>query len=134
MLGYHVSAIMVKIVDRLIRAGRKSVESATVTLACCSSSLSGLEELVSNTLSHHALPESRQRLLDTKDRADGAVDGVKQELLVEEVASAITACHNADLIVFNLFTCEGYYIAQSMGVACVAVSPFIITRYVRWAD
>ena len=56
------------------------------------------------------------------------MDSVKQELLTEEVVSAITACHSADLIVFNLFTCEGYYIAQAMGVACIAVSPFIITR------
>ena len=50
--------------------------------------------------------------------------------MLEEVESAILACQDADLVVFNLFTCEGYYIARSMNVPCVAASPFIITRCV----
>ena len=45
-----------------------------------------------------------------------------------EMHSSLRACRGADAIVFNLFSCEGWFIAKYFGVPCVAASPFAVTR------
>ena len=55
-------------------------------------------------------------------------DQQRLQLLCDEVKSGLKACENAALILFNLFSCEGFFIAQHLGVPCVALSPFVVTR------
>lgn len=135
---------------------RHTCADAEVTVACSSSAVAGLEGLLGghsagdSVIRHHSLPESTSTLLESKARDNIAervslfmgvtidhpmqgkspeeVDRVKQGLLVEEVQSCLQACHGADLVLFNLFSCEGYFIAHHLGVPCVAVSPFLVTR------
>ena len=38
----------------------------------------------------------------------------------------ITSCDGAELIVFNLFAMSAYHVAEWRGVACAAVSPYMI--------
>lgn len=52
----------------------------------------------------------------------------KTDLLRRETAACLQASEGASLIVFNLFTLEGYFVAQHLGVPCLAASPFIQTR------
>ena len=51
------------------------------------------------------------------------------DLLRRETVACLQASDGASLIVFNLFTLEGYFVAQYLNVPCLAASPFIQTRY-----
>ena len=54
----------------------------------------------------------------------------ERQYRLNEMHRSLSACHGADAIVFNLFACEGWFIAQYLGVPCIAASPFAITRLV----
>ena len=41
----------------------------------------------------------------------------------------LAASHNANIIVFNLFTLEGWFIANHLSIPCVAASPFLLNRF-----
>ncbi|XP_048583476.1 sterol 3-beta-glucosyltransferase UGT80B1 [Nematostella vectensis] len=47
---------------------------------------------------------------------------------VLEMHASLHACRGAGAIVFNLFACEGWFIAEYLKVPCIAVSPFAVTR------
>ena len=51
----------------------------------------------------------------------------QQDRLIE-MHGSLRACRGADAIVFNLFACEGWFIAKYFDVPCVAASPFAVTR------
>ena len=55
-------------------------------------------------------------------------DQQRVQLLCDEVKACVQACEKAALILFNLFSCEGFFIAQHLEVPCVALSPFVVTR------
>lgn len=57
-----------------------------------------------------------------------ASDKGRLSVLKKEAAACLEAAQGADLIVFNLFTLEGYFIAQHLGIPCVVTSPHILTR------
>lgn len=57
----------------------------------------------------------------------GFSKGQQQERIME-MHGSLRACRGADAIVFNLFACEGWFIAKYFDVPCVAASPFAVTR------
>ena len=54
----------------------------------------------------------------------------KRELqrLKQEACICRDACLGANLIIFNLFSMEGYFIAQELEIPCIAVSLFVLAR------
>ena len=54
----------------------------------------------------------------------------QQQERIREMHGSLRACRGADAIVFNLFACEGWFIAKYFDVPCVAASPFAVTRFV----
>lgn len=52
----------------------------------------------------------------------------QQQDRIIEMHGSLRACRGADGIVFNLFACEGWFIAKYFDVPCVAASPFAVTR------
>lgn len=52
----------------------------------------------------------------------------QQQDRIIEMHGSLKACRGADAIVFNLFACEGWFIAKYFDVPCVAASPFAVTR------
>ncbi|XP_067016228.1 uncharacterized protein [Acropora muricata] len=52
----------------------------------------------------------------------------QQQERIREMHGSLRACRGADAIVFNLFACEGWFIAKYFDVPCVAASPFAVTR------
>lgn len=52
----------------------------------------------------------------------------QQQDRIIEMHESLKACRGADAIVFNLFACEGWFIAKYFDVPCVAASPFAVTR------
>lgn len=59
-----------------------------------------------------------------------ASDEERLEALKVEAAACLEASQGASLIVFNLFTLEGYFIARHLGIPCIAASPHVLTRSV----
>lgn len=57
--------------------------------------------------------------------------GDERQDRVMEMHGSLRACKGAKAVVFNLFACEGWFIAQYLKVPCVAVSPFAVTRYIN---
>lgn len=56
---------------------------------------------------------------------------IKQSLLNEEVKCCIEACSSGiNGVVFNLFSLEGYLIANHFHVPSAAISPFLLSRYI----
>lgn len=58
----------------------------------------------------------------------GFSKGQQQDRIIG-MHGSLKACRGADAIVFNLFACEGWFIAKYFDVPCVAASPFAVTRY-----
>ena len=56
-------------------------------------------------------------------------DDARLSLLKSEAAICYDACKGAHLIIFNLFSLEGYFIALHLGIPCLAASPHLLTRY-----
>ena len=48
--------------------------------------------------------------------------------LKQEACICRDACSGANLIIFNLFSMEGYFIAQELKIPCIAVSLFVLAR------
>lgn len=57
-------------------------------------------------------------------------DSERLSLLKSEAGVCFAACQGAGLVVFNLFSLEGYFIALHLGVPCLAASPHILNRYI----
>ena len=56
------------------------------------------------------------------------LDSLPDGCLKDEAQICYDACIGASLIVFNLFSLEGYFIAQHFNIPCIAVSPFLVHR------
>lgn len=57
-------------------------------------------------------------------------DSERLSLLKKEAAICFDVCKDASLIVFNLFSLEGYFIALHLGIPSLAASPHLLTRYI----
>lgn len=71
---------------------------------------------------------SHQQLLDTETAQKLSSDGERLSALKEETAACLQASKGADIIICNLFTLEGYFIAQHLRIPCLVASPHILTR------
>lgn len=103
--------------------------SDEVVIACTPSVSSGFSFLLHTGIQFFSLPDVEQLILQdfTAACALAYSDG-KIDLLRKETAACLLASEGASLIVFNLFTLEGYFIAQHLNVPCIAASPFVQTR------
>ena len=68
---------------------------------------------------------SRIEIVELPDMPSQHVD---EELLKAEVAACLCASRDSNIVVFNLFTLEGWYIANHLSIPCVAASPFLLNR------
>ena len=57
-----------------------------------------------------------------------ASDKERLSALKQEAALCLQASQGADLIIFNLFSLEGFFIAKHLHISCIAASPHILTR------
>ena len=57
-----------------------------------------------------------------------ASDKERLSALKQEAALCLQASQGADLIVFNLFSLEGFFIAKHLHISCIAASPHVLTR------
>ena len=56
-------------------------------------------------------------------------DRERQSALGAEVGVSLEASREADLIIYNLFSLEGQFIASGLNVPCIAASPHLQTRF-----
>ena len=56
-------------------------------------------------------------------------DAERLSLLKSEATVCFAACQGAELVIFNLFSLEGYFIALHLGIPSLAASPHLINRY-----
>eukprot|EP00731_Ephydatia_muelleri_P016790 Em0009g1214a len=90
---------------------------------------SGFSFLLHTGIQFFSLPDVEQMLVQDYTAACAlACSGGKMDLLRRETSACLQASEGASLIVFNLFTLEGYFIAQYLNVPCLAASPFLQTR------
>ena len=92
------------------------------------------EYLISHGLNVLALP-SPATCLPGSVLEDGDIrsplqldDDAKLLLLTAELKEIVKFCSKADGIVFNLFACEVWLVAQQLGIPSVALSTFFISR------
>ncbi len=90
-----------------------------MTIVCTAASISGLED---------KLLQEGIEIISILPEATIASDKDKLQLLKEEAAVCYKECVAARLIIFNLFSLEGYFIAQELNIPCIAASPFLISR------
>lgn len=72
------------------------------------------------------LPEPN---LDGLHKSPSARDEERLSLLKREAAVCLQASQKANLIVYNLFSLEGHFIANHLGIPCIAASPHLQMRY-----
>ena len=58
-----------------------------------------------------------------------ASDEERLSALKQEAALCLQASQGADLIIFNLFSLEGFFIAKHLHISCIAASPHVLTRF-----
>ncbi len=96
-----------------------SVASCDSSVASCDSSVASCDSSVASCDSSVA----------SCDSSVASCDRERLQLLKYEAGVCYEASVGARLIVFNLFSLEGYFIAQELNVPCIAASPFLLSRY-----
>ncbi len=90
-----------------------------VVAVCAASSIAGVEE---------SLAQEGIEIISSLPEVVVSTDAAKLQLLKHEASICYQACNSSHLVVFNLFSLEGYFIAQELSVPCIATSPFLLTR------
>lgn len=72
------------------------------------------------------LPEPN---LDSLLKSPSQHDQKRLSLLETEATVCLQACREANLIVYNLFSLEGHFIANHLSIPCIAASPHLQMRY-----
>ena len=103
-----------------------------VVFACVPLVLKGLSpQVVDSGLEFVPLPEPQefeQANISANDLHQDARTACNDALLQREASVCMEAAKGSNLIVFNLFTLEGYFIAQHLNVPCIAASPFVLMK------